>query len=79
MNNPQSGPVFDGDVVVIAGGAGLLGSSFARAVAEHGGVAVVADQDQVAGKAWRRRYRGRARAARWREPWISRPRTRFKR
>ena len=32
-------------VVVLVGGAGLLGQSFAKAIAEHGAVAVVADLD----------------------------------
>lgn len=35
-------------VVVIAGGAGLLGRNFARCVAEHGGLAVIADLDETA-------------------------------
>jgi NAD(P)-dependent dehydrogenase (short-subunit alcohol dehydrogenase family) len=35
-------------VVVVTGGAGLLGSRFCRAIAEHGGVAVVADRDGAA-------------------------------
>lgn len=30
-------------IIVVTGGAGLLGRSFVRAVAEHGGIAVVAD------------------------------------
>jgi len=34
-----------GKVIVVAGGAGLLGSSFARSIAEAGGTAVVADID----------------------------------
>src|SRR5438105_3521539 len=34
-------------VVVVAGGAGLLGRSFARCIAEEGGTAVVADIDPV--------------------------------
>jgi NAD(P)-dependent dehydrogenase (short-subunit alcohol dehydrogenase family) len=54
-------------VIVITGGAGLLGKQFCSAVAEQGGIAVVADVDgdgamevarQVAG-----RYQGRAEAA----------------
>lgn len=35
-------------IVVITGGAGLIGRSFVRSVAEHGGVAVVADLDKRA-------------------------------
>jgi NAD(P)-dependent dehydrogenase (short-subunit alcohol dehydrogenase family) len=35
-------------VVVVAGGAGLLGRSFVRCIAEHGGIAVVADLDTEA-------------------------------
>lgn len=35
-------------VIVIAGGAGLLGRNFARCVAAHGGLAVVADLDAAA-------------------------------
>jgi NAD(P)-dependent dehydrogenase (short-subunit alcohol dehydrogenase family) len=37
--------MLDDKVVVIIGGAGFLGRSFVRSVAEHGGVAVVADID----------------------------------
>lgn len=37
--------MLSGKVVVITGGAGLLGRKFCFAVAEHGGVAVVADHD----------------------------------
>lgn len=33
-------------VVVVTGGAGLLGGRFCRAIAAHGGVAVVADRDE---------------------------------
>lgn len=36
-------------VVVITGGAGLIGKSFVRAVAENGGIAVIADLDESAG------------------------------
>lgn len=38
-------------VVVITGGAGLLGRAFVRSVAEHGGIAVVADLDAKAAAA----------------------------
>jgi NAD(P)-dependent dehydrogenase (short-subunit alcohol dehydrogenase family) len=44
-------PVLANKVVVITGGAGLIGRAFARAVVEHGGVAIVADRDQAAGAA----------------------------
>lgn len=37
--------MLDNKVVVITGGAGLLGRQFCHAVAEHGGVAVVADSN----------------------------------
>jgi len=36
-------------VVVITGGAGLIGKGFARAVAENGGIAIIADLDADAG------------------------------
>lgn len=32
-------------VVVVTGGAGLLGRAFARAIVEHGGTAIIADRD----------------------------------
>jgi NAD(P)-dependent dehydrogenase (short-subunit alcohol dehydrogenase family) len=35
-------------VIVVTGGAGLLGRSFVRTIAEHGGIAVVADVDILA-------------------------------
>ena len=37
-------------VVVITGGAGLIGRGFVRAVVEHGGIAVIADIEEIAGK-----------------------------
>lgn len=40
-----------GKVVVVTGGAGLLGRGFCAAVAEHGGCAVVADRDLPAATA----------------------------
>jgi len=40
--------VLDDNVVVITGGAGLLGRRFAAAVARAGGIAVIADRDLVA-------------------------------
>lgn len=33
-------------VIVVTGGAGFLGRSFARSIAEHGGIAIVADLDK---------------------------------
>ncbi len=38
-------------IVVVAGGAGLLGSSFCSAIAEQGGTAIIADLDMVAATA----------------------------
>ena len=40
--------MLDGAVVVVTGGAGLLGQSFVRAIAKQGGIAVVADIDIAA-------------------------------
>jgi NAD(P)-dependent dehydrogenase (short-subunit alcohol dehydrogenase family) len=37
-------------VIVVTGGAGLIGRSFAKTIAEQGGVAVVADLDESAGR-----------------------------
>lgn len=39
----------DGKVVVITGGAGLIGKSFVRAVVENGGTAIIADLDEASG------------------------------
>jgi NAD(P)-dependent dehydrogenase (short-subunit alcohol dehydrogenase family) len=39
-----------GEIVVIAGGAGLLGRSFGHAVVEAGGIAVIADLDRERGE-----------------------------
>jgi NAD(P)-dependent dehydrogenase (short-subunit alcohol dehydrogenase family) len=36
-------------VVVITGGAGLIGKGFVRAVVENGGTAIIADLDEIAG------------------------------
>ena len=36
-------------IVVITGGAGLIGKGFVRAVVENGGTAVIADLDEIAG------------------------------
>jgi NAD(P)-dependent dehydrogenase (short-subunit alcohol dehydrogenase family) len=40
--------LLNNQVVVITGGAGLIGQQFSSVVAEHGGIAVVADRDVVA-------------------------------
>lgn len=40
--------MLNNQVVVITGGAGLIGQQFSSVVAEHGGIAVVADRDVVA-------------------------------
>lgn len=37
--------MLDDKVVVVTGGAGLIGRTFVRSIAEHGGIAVVADTD----------------------------------
>lgn len=37
-------------IIVVTGGAGLLGSEFCRAIAEQGGIAVIADRDQKTAK-----------------------------
>lgn len=42
--------MLDGQVVVVTGGAGLLGRTFARSIARAGGVAIVADIDLVAAR-----------------------------
>lgn len=44
-------PLLDGRTVVITGGAGFLGSSFAAAVAAAGGTPVILDRDADAGRA----------------------------
>jgi NAD(P)-dependent dehydrogenase (short-subunit alcohol dehydrogenase family) len=40
--------MLDGKVIVVTGGAGLLGRAFVQAIAGHGGIAVVADIDAAA-------------------------------
>jgi NAD(P)-dependent dehydrogenase (short-subunit alcohol dehydrogenase family) len=40
--------MLEGKVIVVTGGAGLLGRQFCSAVAQHGGVAIVADRDLAA-------------------------------
>ena len=45
MSVPTQDRLLSGRVVVLVGGAGLLGQSFAKAIADHGAVAVVADLD----------------------------------
>ena len=42
--------MLDGKVIVITGGAGLLGRSFCKAVADNGGVSVVADLKEAPGQ-----------------------------
>lgn len=37
-------------VVVVTGGAGLIGRSFVQSIVEHGGIAVVGDQNEAAAK-----------------------------
>lgn len=37
-------------VVIITGGAGLIGKGFVKAVVEHGGTAIIADIDEIVGK-----------------------------
>lgn len=39
-----------GKIVIVAGGAGLLGSEFVKAVIENGGTAVIADADESGGR-----------------------------
>jgi len=39
----------EGKIVIITGGAGLIGRSFVREVVEQGGTAIIADVDEVAG------------------------------
>ena len=38
--------LLDGKVIVITGGAGLLGKQFAKAVMSEGGIVIVADTDE---------------------------------
>lgn len=56
----------DGKVVVVTGGAGALGKAFCAAIAERGGIPVVADRDLAAARALadalRREHDGRAEA-----------------
>ena len=40
----------NGKVIVVTGGAGLLGKEFVRAIVEHGGVGIIADKNEEAGK-----------------------------
>ncbi len=37
--------MLDGKIIVVTGGAGLLGAAFVQAIVDHGGIAVVADVD----------------------------------
>ena len=41
--------LLDGKVVIVVGGAGVLGSSFARAIIENGGSCIIADKNKAAG------------------------------
>jgi len=41
--------MLNNNVVIVTGGAGLLGRAFVRSIVEHGGIAVVADINQHAG------------------------------
>lgn len=41
--------MLNGKVVVVTGGAGLLGRSFVRSIVKHGGIAVIADLNAQAG------------------------------
>ena len=38
--------LLDGKVIVITGGAGLIGQEFVKAVISQGGIAVIADIDE---------------------------------
>jgi NAD(P)-dependent dehydrogenase (short-subunit alcohol dehydrogenase family) len=42
-------PLLDGKVVIVVGGAGVLGSSFARAIIKNGGRCIIADKNKGAG------------------------------
>jgi len=42
--------MLDGKIIVVTGGAGLLGRCFCKAISEQGGLSVVADLDEVAAK-----------------------------
>lgn len=42
--------LLDGKVVIVVGGAGVLGSSFVRAIIENGGRCIIADKNKDAGK-----------------------------
>lgn len=40
----------DEKVVIVTGGAGLIGRSFVRAIAQHDGIAIIADIDEIASR-----------------------------
>jgi NAD(P)-dependent dehydrogenase (short-subunit alcohol dehydrogenase family) len=46
----DSAGLLAGKVVVVTGGAGLLGQAFCRSIAEHGGLPVIADIDAERGE-----------------------------
>ena len=46
----KSSSELEGKVVVITGGAGLIGKGFVQAVVENGGTAIIADIDEISGK-----------------------------
>lgn len=48
---PTLPPLLKDKVIVVTGGAGLLGRAFCQAISDHGGVAVVADVDAAAAQA----------------------------
>lgn len=50
-------------VVVVTGGAGLLGKTFSEAIAEHGGIAIVADVDLQRAEGVARAIRGAGKLA----------------
>ena len=45
----KSSSDLEGKVVVITGGAGLIGKGFVKSVLENGGIAIVADIDEISG------------------------------
>lgn len=53
------GNLLDGKVVIITGGAGLIGNVFVEAVTEQGGIAIIADSDKTRGIALVRELRSK--------------------
>ena len=45
----KSSSDLEGKVVVITGGAGLIGKDFVKSVVENGGTAIIADHDEISG------------------------------